>query len=157
DVDRPAGIDIKPRHNVPIGVHGRRDAVVCGTHQREPLLHGPHARLVQMLAWTGGVAEPAVVGDVEQQPRSLAALHYSRGKDGLVTDERAGKGKVGDVEKRAWAGADAEAAAQARQLPKSDRLQQRLQGQVLAEGHKMGLVVAGNERTLFTEDQDAVE
>src|SRR5262249_47514531 len=101
---------------------------------------------MQMLPRPGGVAEPAIVGDIEEQPRPLAALRHGPGKDDLVANEGGGGGKAGDFEQRAWPRADVETAAQPRELPEPDRFQQRLQWQVFAKGHKVRLVVAGRER-----------
>jgi len=41
-------------------------------HQRQALLDGTHACLQQMLVWTAADSEPAVIGQIEQPPRSKA-------------------------------------------------------------------------------------
>ena len=140
-----------------VAVDGRGNAVVGGTHERDPLLDGPHARLMQVLARPGCIAEPAVVGDVEQQPRPLGAGHDRAGEDRLVADERRGRGKARHVEQWAWHRADIEAATQASELLQPDRFHLRLQRQVFAERHEVGLVVAARERAALAEHQDAVE
>jgi hypothetical protein len=67
-----------------------RDAGIGCAHQRQALLDGAQARLLQMLVGTAADSEPAVIGQIEQPARSLAACRRFLGKDHLVAKQ--GKG-----------------------------------------------------------------
>ena len=71
-----------------MAVDGGGNTVVRGAHERQALLDRAHPRLVQVLARPGGIAEPAIVGEVEHERRPLGALHDLAREDGLVADER---------------------------------------------------------------------
>src|SRR5207248_2985021 len=53
-----------------IRVGDGRDSGIGRAHERQPLLDGAQSRLGEMLARSGRVAEPGVVGDVQNEPRT---------------------------------------------------------------------------------------
>ena len=77
-VDDAAHVQVEPRQDAAVAIDDCRDAVVGRADERQPLLDRAHARLVQVLTRPGGVAEPAVVGDVDQQPGPLGRPARSR-------------------------------------------------------------------------------
>mgnify|MGYP003346968091 CR=1 FL=1 len=49
----------------------------------------PDAGLMEVLSWAARVAEPAIVGDVDQQPWSIALVDHCSGENRLVAHENA--------------------------------------------------------------------
>ena len=74
-----------------IGADHRRNASVGGADHRQALLDGAQPRLRQMLIGASCLAEPAVIGKIEQQagaPRVMRALRGGGlfGKNRLIAD-----------------------------------------------------------------------
>src|SRR4029079_3210506 len=125
-------------------------------HQRQSLLDGPQPGLGQMLPRPWRVAKPRIVGEIEQPAGPVVRLDRSAGKDDLVTDQRANRWSSGEVE-GAPPRTGREAARQFGQLAEAEALEEILEGQELAEGDEIDLVIGGQDRAVIAEDLDAVE
>src|SRR5439155_8646537 len=68
---------------------------IGGAHQRQTLLDRAYARLLQVLVWPGAVAEPAVIGEIDEPARPLARRHRLAGQHDLVADKRQEGGRAG--------------------------------------------------------------
>ena len=73
-VDDAARVQTERRGDAAMGVDHGRDAVVGGADERDTFFYRPDPRLMQMLARSSGVAEPAVIGDVDDQAGTVVAL-----------------------------------------------------------------------------------
>ena len=78
-VDGSAGIELELSQYSAVAVNCCGDAIVGSPKQGQALLDRTHARLMEVLAGARGVAEPAVVGGVDDQPRPLGTLHDRSG------------------------------------------------------------------------------
>ena len=67
DVQIPDSIQRKTVYDPAVGSDHSRNAVVCGTHQRQAEFDGAQLRLTKMLVGAGRVPEPGVVGDIENE------------------------------------------------------------------------------------------
>ena len=79
-VDDAAHVKAEHRDNSAMRVDNRRDAIIGGADERQALLDGAHAGLMEVLARAGRVAEPAIVGDIDQQPGRSAPCTMAAGK-----------------------------------------------------------------------------
>ena len=66
----------------------RGNAGIGRAHQRQAFAIAQHARLLEMLVGPGADAEPAVIGQIDQPARPLAARHRCAGEDRFVADQR---------------------------------------------------------------------
>ncbi len=69
---------LQPAQLAPARVEGGGDAGVGGADQRQALLHRAEAGGRQMLPRAGGVAEPGIVGDVDQPVGPVRLVHQLR-------------------------------------------------------------------------------
>ena len=83
DVQRPDGIQRQTVDDTAIAVDRCGNAVVRSAHERQARLDGAELRLPEMLIGSGRVAEPGIVGDVDEQPRIRARRARDAGKDRL--------------------------------------------------------------------------
>ena len=115
------------------------DAGDGGAQQRAAVLGGAEAGGAEVLPGSGGVAVPGVVGDRHQDRGSRAGeLGHLIGEDHLVADRHADLLAAPGEEHRRSSGP--ELAGLARQLV--HEAEEAAEGDVLAEGHEMALVVA---------------
>ncbi len=56
----------QPGHDLPARINNRRHAVVGGPQQVAAVFDGPQPRHLQVLQASGGIAKPAVIGNVDQ-------------------------------------------------------------------------------------------
>src|SRR5438045_7684631 len=63
--------------------HGRNPGI-GGAHQRQSFLDGADARLLQVLVGARALAEPSVIGEIEEPASPLAARYRIAGKHDLV-------------------------------------------------------------------------
>ena len=73
-------------------IERRGNAGIRRAQQRQPFLHGAHARGREVLTRSGRVAEPGVVGDVHQPGRPVAAIDDLRRKRSLRSRSAAPNG-----------------------------------------------------------------
>ena len=106
-----------------IGIDNGRNARVRGPNHRKPLLDAAHPRLCEMLVGTGGLAEPAIVGDVDENTRPVLRIDEIMREDRLVADKQACRRQSGQVE-RHRSGARSEASGHRHHLAEAKRLQQ---------------------------------
>src|ERR1700737_3867745 len=98
-----------------------------------------------MLIGTGADAEPAVIGDIDDPTRPLAALHDIARKNDLVADQR-------QRNRRAWYGdrpaplSGNESAALLGELLKTQAPEHAFERQIFAERHEMDFVVERDDR-----------
>ena len=122
-----------------MGVDDGRNAVIGGANQRQSQFDGADLGLAEMLIGARRVAEPGIVGDVDDEigaPRLPVPL--SR-KDDLVADERQRRGAVRQFDGMP-VDPGGELARQFDQLVDPQPAQQALEGNIFAEGHEMELV-----------------
>ena len=65
-VDRTPRVELKAGEDHPMPVDDGGNAVVGGADQAHALLYSAHPRCMEVLPWPACVAEPAVVGDVDE-------------------------------------------------------------------------------------------
>src|SRR5262249_4615405 len=114
-----------------------------------------HARLLKMLVWPAADAEPAVVGDVDEPARTLAARYRLTGKDDLVADQRQDARSARYVQ-RAPSLARNEAADHLGQLAQAQMLEPILERQVFAKRYQMHLVVDRQDGAVVVDHIDGI-
>ena len=60
---------------------------IRGTHERQSLLDGTDARLMEMLVRAGSIAEPGIIGNIEQPAGRLLSIPDCVGEYDLVADQ----------------------------------------------------------------------
>src|SRR5437588_6382823 len=118
------------------------------------VLHGPHARHLQVLPGRAGLAIPEIIGDIDEHLSAVGGeLAYFTGKDRFIADENAIASAV-QVEDLALR-SRSKVPDFARQL--FSEKQEFLQGHIFAEGHQMDLVIATYHLALRIQDERGVE
>ena len=86
--------------NAAIRIDLRRDAGIGATDERQSLLDGAHARLMEVLVGPRAATEPRIVGEVKQPAWPLGPARDLIGKDDFVADERTRLRGAGNVEQQ---------------------------------------------------------
>ncbi len=112
---------------------------VGGPQEPPPVLQGPHPRYLQVLVGRQRVAEPGIVADIDEIGRLRQGLAHLDGKDVLVADGDPGQA-LADPQQRPCGSARAEIRHGDLEGP-GERSQPILEGNVLAEGDQVALMV----------------
>src|SRR5271165_1648880 len=112
---------------------------------------------MQVLVGTGRVAEPGIVGDVNEPSGTLPFIGNPSGKDDLVADEREERGRPCRFDKGRLTGPGLEAVHTMREHTKSHSHQGLMKWNVLTERNKVSLVVDRLYRSILAYNEKAVE
>src|SRR5262249_15786727 len=162
DAGPPDVLDV-PQHleeralpaDLPVAVDDGADPAAGRPNHGDAILDGAERRLGQMLVRRRRVAVPGVVGDVDAELGS--AIHEparQRGEDALVADEGAEAAVARQVEHGRH---DAGAELPDRRHDLADEEEHAREGDVLAEGHELHLVVGADFAPLRVDQVDAVQ
>src|SRR6478609_3381918 len=100
-----------------------------------------------MLIGAGSKPEPRIIGDVQEPVWPPPRIGHHAWKNRLVAYQYTSRRRPGYVE-RAQPRPCLEAPPLLRELPKPQRFEKALEGQIFAEGHQMGLVVGIEDRAI---------
>ena len=100
DVEAAGPAEPEPAQPPAVSVHRAGDAGVGDAHDRQPGLDGAHPCDLEMLVRACGLAEPGVVGEVQQPFRARIGRHRLAREDRLEADQRAERRQAGQGERR---------------------------------------------------------